>query len=299
MFQRHSRVIAILALATAGSLWGTGFFFGKVALSEMPVATMVLFRFAFACAGLLPLIFLDRPRFVGGEWGWVLAASLLGVPVQYLVQFKGLSLTTVSHASLMVGTLPMLLAIAAVLFSGERLHIGGWLALAASTVGAGLIALSSKQASGTATASVQGDLLVVISMFAAIAWILISKRLMRQHSAVMVTVFVYWIGTLILAAVVTTTSGVPLLHYSARAWVAVAEQGLLATASTTVLWNWGLKRVPASQAGIFVNLEPLVGTILGVSLLHEVLGRMAVAGGALIIGGAMYFSYKPEKSAAS
>ena len=70
----------------------------------------------------------------------------------------------------------------------------------------------------------------------------------------------------------------------------------LATASTTLLWNWGLKRVPASQAGIFVNLEPLVGAILGVSLLHEVLGRIAVAGGALIIGGAVYFSYKPEGS---
>jgi len=72
------------------------------------------------------------------------------VSVQYLVQFKGLSLTTVSHASLMVGTLPMLLAIAAVFFSGERLHFGGWLALAASTFGAALIALSSKKGSGTA-----------------------------------------------------------------------------------------------------------------------------------------------------
>ena len=199
----------------------------------------------------------------------------------------------------MVGTLPMLLAIAAVLFSGERLHFGGWLALVASTVGAGLIALSSKTASGMAHASVRGDLLVVLSMFAAIAWILISKRLMRRHSAVMVTAFVYWIGTVLLAVVVITTSGVPSLHYSTRAWVAVAEQGLFATASTTVLWNWGLKRVPASQAGIFVNLEPLVGAILGVSVLHEDLGRMALAGGALIIGGAVYFSYKPEKIVAS
>jgi hypothetical protein len=113
-------------------------------------------------------------------------------------------------------------------FSGERLHFGGWLALAASTVGALLIALSSKGAGGIAHASVRGDLLVVISMYAAIAWILISKLLMRQHSAVMVTASVYWIGTLILAFVVITTSGVPSLHYSSRAWVAVAEQGLLA-----------------------------------------------------------------------
>jgi len=296
MFDRHGRAIPILALATAGSLWGTGFFFGKAALSEMPVATMVLFRLVFACAGLMPFIFFDRPRFAGAEWGWVLAASVLGVPVQYLVQFKGLSLTTVSHASLMVGTLPMILAVAAVLFSGEQLHSGGWLALVASTFGAALIASSSKRASGTAHASVRGDLLVVLSMFAAIAWILISKRLMRRHSAVMVTAFVYWIGTVLLAAVVITTSSVPALHYSTRAWVAVAEQGLLATATTTVLWNWGLKRVPASQAGVFVNLEPLVGAILGVSVLHEVLGKMAIAGGALIIGGAVYFSYKPESS---
>jgi drug/metabolite transporter (DMT)-like permease len=77
----------MLALATAECLWGTGFYFGKIALTEMPVASMVLFRFAFACAGLLPIIFFHRPHFAGSEWGWVLAASVLGVPVQYLVQF--------------------------------------------------------------------------------------------------------------------------------------------------------------------------------------------------------------------
>jgi drug/metabolite transporter (DMT)-like permease len=296
MLKRDVHVLPMLALGTAGCLWGTGFYFGKIALSEMPVATMVLFRFVFACAGLLPVIFFDRSHFAGSEWGWVLVASLLGVPVQYLVQFKGLSLTTVSHASLMVGTLPILLAVAAVMFSGERLHVGGWLALTASTIGAALIALSSKGASGTAHASIWGDMLVVLSMLAAIAWILISKRLMRRHTAMMVTAFVYWIGTLLLGAVVEATFGVPSLHYSTRAWVAVAEQGLLATASTTLLWNWGLKRVPASQAGIFVNLEPLVGAILGVSLLHEVLGIRALAGGALIVGAAVYFSYKPASS---
>ncbi len=296
MPKRDVHLLPMLALGTAGCLWGTGFYFGKISLNEMPVPTMVLFRFIFACAGLLPVIFFDRPRFARGEWGWVLAASLLGVPVQYLVQFKGLSLTTVSHASLMVATLPMLLAIAAVIFSGERLHVGGWVALVASTAGAALIALSSSAASGVARPSIRGDMLVVFSMFAAIAWILISKRLMQRHSAMMVTACVYWIGMLLLAAVVLFTFGTPSVHYSTRAWIAVAEQGLLATASTTLLWNWGLKRVPASRAGIFVNLEPLVGAILGVSLLHEVLGIPALADGALIVGAAVYFSYKPENT---
>ena len=226
MPKRHVHVLPILALATAGCLWGTGFFFGKIALSEMPVTSMVLFRFAFACAGLLPVIFWDRPHFDRSEWGWMCAASVLGVPVQYLVQFKGLSLTTVSHASLMVGTLPMLLAAAAVVFAGERLHFGGWLALAASTFGAALIAVSGKKASSAMPASTRGDLLVVLSMFAAIGWILISKHLMRRHSALMVTAFVFWVGTALLAAVVIIAWGVPSLHYSTRAWIAVVEQGL-------------------------------------------------------------------------
>jgi drug/metabolite transporter (DMT)-like permease len=287
----------------------------------MPVLTVVLFSLLFACAGLLPFLFFDRPRFARAEWVWVLAAAALGVPVVFLLQFKGLSLTTVSHAALMVGTLPMLLAIAAVLFageqlhskssglisrvrsiaavlfSGEQLHSGGWFAVLASTVGAGMIALSSGRDSGAAgltlRGDLRGDLLVVLSLFAAIGWILISKRLMQRHSALMVTALVYWIGTMMLAAVVTTASGLPSVHYSSRAWLAVAAQGLLATATTAVLWNWGLKRVPESQAGIFINLEPLVGAILGVSVLHEILGRMALAGGALILGGAVYLSCRP------
>lgn len=284
------RLFPTIALATAGCLWGTGFLFGKVALGEMPVADMVLFRFLFACAALAPCILFFRPRFARGEWAWVLLAAVLGVPVQYLVQFEGLSLTTVAHASLMVAALPMLLAVAAVIFSRERFRSAGWVALAASSVGAALIALSSKTAAGTTHASALGDLLVVVSMFAAVAWILISKRLMRRHAAVMVTLFVYWIGTGMLAVVVVGAFGMPALHYSNRAWLAVAEQGIFATAVTTLLWNWGLQRVPASRAGIFVNLEPLVGAVLGVVVLHDVLGSMALAGGVLIIGGAAYFS---------
>jgi drug/metabolite transporter (DMT)-like permease len=42
-------------------------------------------------------------------------------------------------------------------------------------------------------------------------------------------------------------TGLPSLHYSSRVWVAVAGQGLLATATSAVLWNWGLKWVPVGD----------------------------------------------------
>ncbi|MGB7546924.1 MAG: DMT family transporter, partial [Terracidiphilus sp.] len=116
------------ACALAGGLWGTGFYFGRLALNEMSVEYMVLYRFLFASLGMLPVALASRVRLTWGETRLLLISALFGIPIQFLVQFHGLALTTVSHASLMVGSMPVLLGVAAALFAGERLDSIGWLA---------------------------------------------------------------------------------------------------------------------------------------------------------------------------
>src|ERR1700688_4495533 len=88
---RNRKIMGFAACTAAGSLWGCGFFFGKIALAEMSVGHMVLYRFTFAVLGLLPLLFTHPPRFTRKEWGVLALASFLGVPVQFLLQFYGLS----------------------------------------------------------------------------------------------------------------------------------------------------------------------------------------------------------------
>src|SRR5271155_5856235 len=161
---RNRKVLGFAACTAAGSLWGCGFFFGKIALAEMSVGHMVLYRFVFAVLGLLPLLFTHPPKFNRKEWGVLALASFLGVPVQFLLQFYGLSLTTVSHASLMVGTMPVILAVGATLFAHERMDRLGWAALVGSTVGAALIALGARHATGANHPTLAGDLLVVLSL---------------------------------------------------------------------------------------------------------------------------------------
>src|SRR5258707_12659017 len=102
---------------------------------------MVLYRFLFACLGMLPVLLLHRVRFTASEFRLLLISAALGVPVQFLIQFHGLAHTTVSHAALMVGSMPVLLAAAAALFAGERLDWIGWLAVLWSSVGGALIVM--------------------------------------------------------------------------------------------------------------------------------------------------------------
>ncbi len=285
------------ACAMAGCIWSTGFYFGKVALAEMGVGHMVLYRFLFACLGMSPILLLSGFREAkslnGGEWRLLLIASFLGVPGQFLLQFWGLSLTNVSHAALMVGTMPVILALGATIFSHERLDRLGWLALCGSTVGVGLIVLSGAggarpHAHAANASSLAGDLLVVASMFVALGWVLINQRLMKQHSPLAITAYGLFAGTAMLAVWVLAVDGPPPVRgVSLGAWLALAASGVLCTATTTLLWNWGIHHVPASRAGVFLNIEPALGSVLGVQLMGDRLGPLAWVGGALIITAAV------------
>jgi drug/metabolite transporter (DMT)-like permease len=287
----HSGV-AYIALAAAGTIWGTTFLFGKIALQELAVGHMLLYRFTIGSIAFGPIAWVSwHPirRAHGPALAW---GAVLGVPIQFLVQFEGLARTTVAHATLMVAALPILLAVGALVLDRERLARWEWAALAISTAGAVLIA------SGGGTSphgpTLAGDGLVVLSLLAGVGWILLTKRLTRDYPAGMVSIATMWIGTAVLAAWSLATDGLPPASLHARTWMAVAAQGVLATMGATLLWNWGVARVPAGRAGVFVNLEPIVGAALGVSVLGETLPGAAVFGGLLILGAATAIALRPS-----
>jgi drug/metabolite transporter (DMT)-like permease len=309
------RFLGYGACALAGCLWGTGFYFGRLALNEMSVEWMVLYRFAFASAGMLPVMLFQqnrpggRVRLTGAEMRLLLIAAAFGVPIQFLLQFHGLVRTTVSHASLMVGAMPVMLAVAAALFAGEKLDRLGWVALCGSTVGAALVTLGGSRAiAGHEVPTLVGDLMVIVSLFIALAWILLSKKLMETHSPPVVTAYTILSGAGMLALWVLgpwllsplthqKVEPPPFAQVSMTAWIALAISGLLCTATTTLLWNWGIHHVPASRAGVFLNIEPAMGSFLGVELLGEHLGPYAWVGGALILAAAVALTthgHEPE-----
>ncbi len=259
---------------------------------------MVLYRFLFACLGLSPILLRGRPGLDARGWRTLLIAAFFGVPVQFLLQFAGLARTTVSHAALMVGTLPVVLAVGASIFAHERMDRVGWIALAVSSIGAAFIAFgqSSPSARGGAPSMI-GDLMIVVSLMISLVWILMNQRLLRDHSPLIVTAYGLMTGTVMLAVWVFAVDGPPPLHISLQAWLALAASGLLCTASTTLLWNWGLTCVPASRAGVFLNLEPMIGSLLGVTILGEQLGSAAWLGGAMILGAAITLTLRPGSHA--
>lgn len=289
-----TRLRSYLALALAGTFWGFGFVFGKYALASMPVAAMVTYRFALAALLLLPILFFRRIRIAPADWIFFVAAAALFVPIQFLIQFEGLARTSVTHASLMVALVPALIALAALASpNGARGSAANWPAIAASIVGAALIVF---RPAGNST--VYGDALVTVSLFAAVAWVLITERRLNGYDPVAASAVVLVLGAAMLVGFeLVAHPGELIRPFGLAAWLATAGGAMFSTALSVVLWNVGLARVPASDAGVFVNIEPIVGALCGIMLFGDPAGWQLLVGSGLVLGAAVAVTFSSARAA--
>lgn len=273
--------VAILAVLGACVLWGASFPLAKLILTDLPADHLVLMRFVLAAPLMGAVVAATGARPRRGDLPLLIATGVLCVPVTFLLQFAGLERTTVTSASLLVATATPLLALAGRIVDSERLGFRGWWAVLLSTAGAGvMVGVPGPGRSWT------GDGLVLLSMVITVVWVLASKRLTRTYGALVATAWVLLAGTAVLVPTVLLTEGPPSLALPSHVWMALGGLSLGSTVGAFVLWNVGVARMESGRAGVFLNLEPLVGAALGIAFFGDVVGPWLAAGGGLVLMGA-------------
>ncbi len=277
--QRSDR-LAFFALVIAGIFWGLGFPLGKLALRELDPSHMVLLRFVVASIVSLPFAFGSaEARALFGSPSVLIAGVLYGVG--FLIQFEGLASVTVTLAALLVGAMPALIAVAARLM-GEPVSRASWIGVAAATIGAALIA-GKPGSAGTPI----GIILSLASLLVFLGWLLVLKRVPVTRSAMAVPAVMLIVATLAILPVALLRHGLPPIELSPVAWSGIVGQGLLSTFVATAAWQYGAARVDSASAGVFINIEPLMGAMLGIGLFGDPAGLPLILGGVLIVVGSV------------
>ncbi len=284
---RWNRWLPAAALSVACALWGSAFYFAKIALYELSVVELLVYRFGLAAPILAGILVRARAGLGRQDVGWILLTGILCVPIGFLIHFAGIERTSVTHASLLVGVGPALLAVTASVLGLETLGLRDWTAVGLSSLGV-LVMIGFPGGGGDAV----GDALVLVSMLVATAWILLSQRLSRRLGATVATAWILLVGTVALAPL-AIRSGLPPTDLSPRTWGAVAVMSLGSTVIAFFLWNWGASRVSAGRAGVFLNIEPVVGVLMGVTLLGEAVGVSGLFGGGIILAAALLATTAP------
>ena len=273
---------AVAALAAAGVAWGTSVPLSKEALTWLPPAWLVAVRFAVAAAVLLAVV--DRAALrVALRWE-VLAWGAAGLGGSVLVQNTGIAETSVTHASLLIGTGPVLIAVIAAAWHRDVARPVAWLGFTMSLAGVAVVASGH---GGGATGA--GDALVLTSVLVAAAMTVAQARLFEGRDPVAVTAVQFLGAALAVLPVAAATEGlppaVPAGGAGAVAFLAVAGLTVAGTLLPFTLFAYGQHKVSTEVAGAFLNLEPLVGALVGVVAFSDPAGPRLLVGGVAILSG--------------
>jgi O-acetylserine/cysteine efflux transporter len=270
------RRTAVAALAAAGLLWGTTVPVTKLALEWLPPGWLTVARFGLAAAVLLAAV---RFRVRAACSPAVLAWGALGYGGSILVQNAGITRTSVSHAALLVGATPVLVAVIAAVRHRRVARPVAWMGFAVSFVGVGLVA------AGGGGATFTGDGLVLASLVVSASFTVAQARLLPGRDPVAVTAVQFLMAALATLPVAAVTEGTPAAAGGAGILLATVGLALAGTLAPFTLFAYGQARVSAESAVAFVNLEPLVGAAAGAVVFGDPAGMAQAAGGAAILTG--------------
>jgi len=268
---------AILALAAAGALWGLTVPLSKLSLEWLGPGWLTVARFA-AAAPLLAL--LARRDLRGALAPRVVAAGAIGFGAVIVLQNAGIERTSVTHAALVVGAAPVLVALIAAGLGRSVSRPVTWGGYALALAG---IAFVARAGGGEASAS--GDLLVLASVAVSAAFIVVQPALLRGRDPAAVTAVQFAAGGLFAIPVAALMEGAPPVPADPAPVLAVAALALGGTLLPFWLFAFAQARVPAELAGAFVNLEPVVGAAAGWLLLGESAAIGQVAGATAVLAG--------------
>jgi drug/metabolite transporter (DMT)-like permease len=249
---------------------------GSIAFGRLAVALVVLGAFMLR-AGWQPM--------TRGDVALVVASGLAWQTVYFVVLNEAERTVDAGTAAMLVNTGPIFIALLAGMFLGEgfpgRLVVGSAVAFAGSAV----IGFATRADPVQATRDpAVGIVLCLVAALSYAVGVTLQKPALRRVPALQLT----WLA--ILTATIATLPFAPGLagelgrtSVTSVGWLVYL--GVFPTAIAFTTWSFALNRTTAGRLGALTYLVPPIVVVMAWGLLNEVPPPLAIAGGALSIGG--------------
>lgn len=294
LIDRDQAVLVAWAKTTSAVVvWGASFIATKIALREVSPPTVVWLRFAMGSL-LLGVIVMGRGQLTRPsrrELGYFALLGLIGITFHQWLQSTGLVTSQASTTAWIVATTPIFIALLGWPVLREPLERRAVLGIILAT--AGVLAVVTKGDWGSLAAGrfgEPGDILILISAPNWAVFSVLTRRVLRGNSgsrpAARMIFYVMSIGWVFTTGQFLLANGpAELRNLTVNGWLGVGFLGVFCSGLAYVFWFDALQVVPASQAGVFLYLEPLVTAVIAAILLGEEITAVSLLGGGVILLG--------------
>ena len=204
----------------------------------------------------------------------------------FTLWFESLRYTSVASSTTIVCTEVIWVSLGYALFLKGRMSLRAVLAIAVTLLGSVMIALADSSAGG---AHLYGDILSLLAAITVAAYVLLG-RVVRETVSTTVYTFTVYSSCAVVLLCFCLFQGNPLFGYG----ISGVTVGLLLAIFSTILghsiFSWCLKYFSPSFVSASKLCEPVVAAVLAGFLFGETPSALQLTGGALILGGVLYYS---------
>jgi drug/metabolite transporter (DMT)-like permease len=277
-----------LALATICVVWGSTFIAVSIAVRDLPPLLSMALRHVVAGALLLAWA-LPRGDRAGDRIGRrEIGAALVFGGALFLASHGGLAwaqqTVPAGVAALLVGSIPLWMALLDRVVFGKRLHPSANLGLVAGFVGLAFLV----DPFGTGSVDRVGALVAVLSAFSWAAGSLYSRGATLPKRPLVAAGLAAICGGVLLLVASAAGGELGETRFTAEALGAVAYLIVVGSLVGFSAYVWLLRAAPTSLVSTYAYVNPIVAVVLGWALLgEEITVQMFVAGSAILVSVAL------------
>lgn len=281
----------IASLVTAMILWASSFIALKISYQGYHPMIVILGRMVIGSLCFLPFYQQLRQTTLRKEdLKYLLFMAACEPCIYFIFEAKALELTSASQAGLITAMLPLMVALGATVFLKEKISRQTLIGFAIAVFGACWLSLAGEE-STAAPNPLLGNFLEFMAMVAATGYILSLKHLSARYTPLFLTAVQSWIGALFFSLFLLHPDiSLPREWHTAPA-LAVIYLGSFVTLGAYLCYNYGVSKIPASQASAYVNLIPVFVLIMGFIILGERLNLSQWGAAAMVLAG-VYISQR-------
>jgi drug/metabolite transporter (DMT)-like permease len=274
----------------------------KLALPDMPPLLLAALRCSIASIFLVVLLLRANAESVRALSPGAVRAFLLlgfvGIFVSTQGSYVSIHYSTAANIILLQAATPVMTALGARVYLGERLRWLQWTGVAVSAFGVLLVITRGRLVALRPEDVHAGDLVNLVCLAGWTTYTVYSKRVLATYSPAMVTAGAYVAGTLMIVPVAILAAPLfPAPRWTSPvAWAVVLYQALMGGIAH-VWWARAIRAVGPSRSAMFLNLQPVVGLALAGLVLREQIGVWQLAGGACVLAGVTLTTHRDRDDA--